>query len=457
LPNLHLNTNAAAPPGEPLHPAHKDCRIQESATNKPLMLSWNRGKIALLFGFGKEHSVKLFLSYPAILFLAVLLDAGCGGNPVSQSTSPTPPACVAASSPEFAYVLTGYAVSMFTVNSCTGQFTATTPASVATGFSYPQQGAEQMVVDPLGRFAYVASLVSNASDLSAITMYTINPTTGVLTPTTPATVPTGWCPQGIAIDPLGRFVYTANSNDSSVSMFTINQTTGVLTPTSPASVSTMIPGELLSQPGFLTVDPTGSFLYAPALDSDGATVSMFTINQTSGLLTPTSPATVLTAGIPFQVTVTTSGKFAYVVNNLAGGDMSVAVSQYSVNSTTGILTASSTFGVSAGNAPTAIAVDPTSRFAYVVNRLDNTVSMYTIDPNTGDLTLNATAANPAATIATGVEPFRIDFDPSGKFVYVTNEQSADSIYTVNSDGTLTSAGATGPVSGGLSTAFRASQ
>ncbi len=144
-------------------------------------------------------------------------------------------------------------------------------------------------------------------------MYTVNVTTGELTPTTPATVPTGWFPQEIAIDPLGRFVYTVNTDDSSVSMFTINQTTGVLTPTTPASVSTLIPGEILSEPSFLTVDPAGRFLYVSALDTDGATVSMFAIDQTTGFLTPTSPATVPTAGIPFQVAVAPSGKFAYVV------------------------------------------------------------------------------------------------------------------------------------------------
>jgi DNA-binding beta-propeller fold protein YncE len=140
---------------------------------------------------------------------------------------------------------------------------------------------------------------------------------------------------------------------------------------------------------------------------------------------------------------------------MAGGDYTVAVSQYTVDSTTGILTESQSFGVSAGNAPTAIAVDPTSRFAYVVNRLDNTVAMYTIDPTTGNLKLNSTTANPTATIATGTEPFRIDFDLTGKFVYVTNEQSAASVYTVNSDGTLARAGTTGVATGGLSTAFRA--
>jgi 6-phosphogluconolactonase len=393
--------------------------------------------------------------YPAILSLAVLLAAGCGGNPNSPSSPAVRAACVPSTKPEFSYILTGYSVSMFTVDSCTGQFTATSPASVATGYSYPQSRAEQMVADPLGRFAYVANLVSNASDLSTISMYTINSTTGVLTPTTPATVPTGWFPQGIAIDPLGRFVYTANTDDSTVSMFTINQTTGVLTPTTPASVSTLIPGQTLSDPGFLTVDPTGRFLYVSALDSNGATVSMYTINQTTGLLTPTSPARVLTGGTPFQVVVDPSGKFAYVVNNLSGGEATDGVWQYTINSVTGVLTPNAPAAVAAGNAPTEIAVDPTSRFAYVVNRQDNTVSMYTIDPKTGNLTLNSTAANPTATIATGTEPFRIDFDPTGKFVYVTNEGSAASIYTVNNDGTLTNAGVTGVATGGLSTAITA--
>lgn len=390
--------------------------------------------------------------YPAIFCLGILLAAGCAGNGSMSSSNPPSTACVPATKLEMGYVLTGYAVNMYTINSCTGQFTATMPASVGTGYSSPQMEAEQMVADPLGRFAYVANLVSNASDQATISMYTIDATTGILTPTSPATVPTGFLPQGIAIDPQGRFVYTVNTDDSSVSMFTINQTTGVLTATTPASVSTLIPGESLSLPAFLTVDPTGRFLYVSASDSVDASVSMFSINQTTGVLTPTSPATVLTGGIPFQVVVAPNGKFAYVVNNLSGGTMADGVWQYTVDPNSGLLTADDIAAVAAGNAPTAIAIDATSKFAYVVNRLDNTISMYTIQPN-GSLVLNATTGNPQGTIATGTQPFRIDFDPSGKFVYVTNEGSAASIFTVNSDGTLTAVGTTGVATGGLSTAM----
>jgi 6-phosphogluconolactonase len=382
---------------------------------------------------------------PAVLCLAVLLAAGCGGgSPITPSSTSTPAACVPSTKPEFAYALTGYAVSMFTVDSCTGQFTPTTPASVATGYSYPANpDSEEMVADPLGRFAYVANTVSNASDLATISMYTINPTSGVLTPTSPATVPTGFYPQEIAIDPLGRFVYTANSDDATVSMFTVNQTTGVLTPTSPATVSTLVAGEPLSDPNFLSVDPTGHFLYVTVSLSVDAAVFMYNIDQTTGLLTPTSPATVYTGGIPWQVVVAPNGQFAYVVDNLSGGDMPYGVWQYTLNSSTGVLTQNTPEFVSAGNAPTAIAVDPTSHFAYVVNRLDNTVSMYTINSTTGNLTLNTTKDYPAGIVGAGSEPFRIDFDPTGKFVYVTNEGSAASIYTVNTDGTLSPDGTTG--------------
>ncbi len=397
----------------------------------------------------------------AVSCLGTLVAVGCGGTSGMAPTPPIGPACVAASTPEFAYTLglfagstygsDSYSVSMYTVDSCIGSLTPTTPAYVPTGISPPQLGAEEMVADPLGRFAYVANLVSNASDEATISMYTINASTGVLTPTTPATVPTGFLPQEIAIDPLGRFVYTANSDDSSISMFTINQTTGVLTPTTPASVSTVVPGNILWDPNFLTVDPTGRFLYLTESLTNGAAVLMFTIDQTTGVLTPTSPATVTTGGWPWQVVVTPSDKFAYVVNNFTGSDGSFGVFQFTVNSTTGVLTPNNPAFVASGNGPTEIAVDPTSKFAYVVNRQDNTVSMYTIDPNSGNLTLNASTANPMGTIPTGTQPFRISFDPSGKFLYVVNEAGPASIYTVNQDGTLNLVGETG--SNSLAIAF----
>jgi YVTN family beta-propeller protein len=358
-----------------------------------------------------------------IVTLAAISSTSCGGNSSMTAKLIPKQACAPSSKPNFAYVLNGGSsnrgdgtISSYTVNSCTGDLAPTTPATIATG-----SDPEDMVVDPLGRFAYVANLVSNAADDATISMYTINPSTGALTPTSPATVPTGFFPQGIGIDPSGKFVYTANSDDNTVSMFTISPTTGVLTPTTPPTVSTGV------DPGSVTVDPSGRFAYVANQADD--TVSMYTIDQNTGVLTPTQPATAQAGGGPFGVTVDPSGKFAYVPNAYGNNN----VSEYTIDSTTGVLTPTAEIAASAGNSPTCAAVDPSGKFVYVVNRQDNTVWAYTIDSGSGNLSL-------IGTVATGVQPWRDTVDPSGSFLYVTNESGSISIYAISGDGTLSSAG-----------------
>jgi 6-phosphogluconolactonase len=379
----------------------------------------------------------------ASVSLLALTGFGCGGGNMPPGSGANS-ACVTSATPEYAYMLNigtaigaeGDSVSMYTVNSCTGALTPTAPAVVATGSSPNQPGSEQMVVDPLGRFAYVANLISNATDQATISMYTINSGSGVLTPTTPATVPTGFFPQGITIDPLGRFLYTGNSDDNSISMFTINPSTGILTPTAPASVATG------KSPIGVMIDPTGRFAYSVSQDDD--TVSMYTVNQSTGVLTPMTPATVGTGESPFGLAIDPTGKFAYVANAYAPAT-SLSLSQYTINPVSGVLTADTPSYVAAGQDTTAVAVDPSGKFAYATNRLDGTVSMFTINSSTGTLSSNG-------VVAAGTEPFQIAFDPSGKFVYVANEGSAASVYEMNSDGTLAQIYADETGSGALSIA-----
>jgi 6-phosphogluconolactonase len=371
-------------------------------------------------------------------FALLLVTIGCGGGssaPTVVTVLPPVPACTPSVHPEFAYVLNDgdNTVSMYTVNSCSGNLTPTTHATIATGGNI--FGSEGLAADPSGRFVYVANLMSNASDLANVAMFTIDSSTGVLTPTNPPTVPTGFFPQGIGIDPLGRFVYTANSDDNSVSMFTVNASTGILSPTTPAEVSTLaeVSTGNESSPLAVTVDPSGRFAYA--VNQDDATVSTFTIDSETGVLTPTTPATVYTGPDPYGIAVDPSSKFAYVVVNF-GSPTTYGIFQYTIDPATGVLTPNSPAALTSGNGPTSVAVDPSGKFAYVVNRQDNTVSMFTIDPSTGSLTPNT-----RATITTGTQPFCIVVDPSGKFTYVTNQiGNSVSIYTLNADGTLTAAG-----------------
>lgn len=184
-------------------------------------------------------------------------------------------------------------VSTYTINSRTGDLSPTTLATVATGANC--FGAEGLAVDPSGRFAFVANLMSNATDLATISMYTINSSTGVLTPTAPPTVATGLSPIAVTVDPSGRFAYVSNQDDGTISMYTINTSTGVLTPTTPATVSGG------GGPFAVTVGPYGKFAYAPV--PYGNFVLQFTIDSVTGVLLPNTPSEVPAGNNPAWVAV----------------------------------------------------------------------------------------------------------------------------------------------------------
>src|SRR5206468_1456463 len=98
-----------------------------------------------------------------------------------------------------------------------------------------------------------------------------------------------------------------------------------------------------------------------------------------------------------SVAVDPTGKFAYVTNSGTHGDNTV--SGYTINATTGALTPIPGSPFAAGLNPLFVVVDPTGKFAYVTNFSDNTVSGYTIDA-TGALT-----PIPGSPFATGGNPF----------------------------------------------------
>jgi 6-phosphogluconolactonase len=374
-------------------------------------------------------------AFPRIVSLALLIVIGtsCGqmaATPPSTSPSPSPD-CVPSTHPAFAYVLNSSdaTISMYTVNSCSGALTATDPATVPTGVDNGFN-AESMAIDPTGNFLYVANLGSNATDAATVSMFTINPNTGTLTATSPAQVPTGFFPQGIAAS--ANFVYTANSDDNSVSMFTINTGSGLLTPLSPSE--TVVPPlfssrSSFSSPDFVAVGPSGQFLYVT--DQDNGAISTFSINSETGALTPTTPAGVIAGPDPWEITFDPTGKFAYVPDEDIGD-----VYMYTVDAATGTLTPNPAVFVPAGNQPAYMAVHPSGKFAYVVNRYDGTVSMYTIDASTGTL-----VPNTPATVQAGTWPYPIVLNAAGTFAYVANQNGASiSIYAIGSSGVLTPAG-----------------
>jgi 6-phosphogluconolactonase (cycloisomerase 2 family) len=242
--------------------------------------------------------------------------------------------------------------------------------------------------------------------------------TGALSTITTAVVTSS--PINIAVDPTGRFAYVLNQTDDTVSQYSINANTGVLTPITPATTATG------RGPNSIAVDPTGRFVYI--VNNTANTISQYIINQSTGALSTTTNA--ISSGLdPQDVVVDATGRFVYVANGING-----AIGQYSINASTGALTLIGTIAVAAGAFPYSICTDPTGRFVYVLNTT-STIGQYSINASTGILTL-------IGTIAVTTIPASMVADPTGRFVYVTGSANGTiRQYSINQNtGALTFVG-----------------
>jgi len=110
---------------------------------------------------------------------------------------------------------------------------------------------------------------------------------------------------------------------------------------------------------------------------------------------------------------TNPSRFVYVAN-----DASNSISIYTIDATTGALTAVANLSVSAGS-PHFLAVNPQGRYLYMTNGGSNSVSVYAIDAGTGALT--AVSGSP---FPTGNNPSSAAIHPGGTLIYVTNQSDA---------------------------------
>ncbi len=288
-------------------------------------------------------------------------------NGIPSSVSGTATFAVSAAVARFAYIGNsgGNSISQYAAN----------PAGGALAFlgKFSAPGPQQVIVHPSGNFLYVIG------GNSYVYVYDINPMTGALVENSSLPgVPYLVTNAGISstnnkgvIDPTGSFLYVTDSNSNQVWGFTINQSTGALTATTPnnypvGTTSTVFPTDVL-------VDHTGTYLYV--INGDEGDITGFTITQGTGVLVPNAPA--------------------------------VAAPPY----TTGSLGAAPSFGT----------IDPTNAYLYVPDGGSN-VNGFNISPTTGQLTAFG-AAIPAITGA--VSLFNIAIDPGDKYIYVLDFTSTD--------------------------------
>jgi len=228
----------------------------------------------------------------------------------------------------------------------------------------------------------------------------------------------GNTPYAVAVTPNGLYAYVGNWMGDSVSAYGVDSANGVLTP---------LTGRVSNNPTGLAIDRLGRFLWVT--NWGWHTVSAFTIGS-NGVLTPVGSPLATTSSLPYAITAHPTMDFVYVAHSSSN----FAVTVYSVNPSTGALTLQQTL-TNVIVSPSGIVVDPSGRFAYALTQ-NGGISVFSINSTTGLLTyVGATSTNGSS--------FALAVHPNGQYVYVTigNSNNNVQVFAINqSTGALTAVG-----------------
>jgi 6-phosphogluconolactonase len=266
--------------------------------------------------------------------------------------------------------------------------------------------------DKTSKFVYVANVANSGSNL--VTGYSVDAATGTLTVLRESPFQVGLNPSAIVITPSGSFALVSNFSDSTVSILSVDRGTGTLTQVAGSPVPTG------PHPGDVAIDASERFVYTAnrADEKNPSTVSGFTFNSKTGVLTEIAGSPFRAGTDPRHVAVTPDSRFAYVTNQ-SNQNEGGSISEYAINGTTGALTELKHSPFHIGSQPSLIVIHPSGAFAYVANNDANQVDALSIDSVTGDL-----APLPGSPFAAGIGPNGMAIDPQGEFLYVTNHFGA---------------------------------
>lgn len=220
---------------------------------------------------------------------------------------------------------------------------------------------------------------------STVSSFTIDLSTGLLSASGTGAA-TGTVPSAMIMMPSGNTLFLANSNPAiaansppctlpspgSVTAYTVNAD-GTLTAVSGNSTTGFIPLSMATDSG-------GHYLFVAnqglQCDPASGTISVFSISNAALSEVPGSPFRASAPLAPSDsgpaaVAVTPDGKFLYVANQFDG-----TVSGFSVDTTSGALSPLAT--LTAGTAPSALGMTPDGGFLYAANSGSSDVSAFAV-------------------------------------------------------------------------------
>jgi 6-phosphogluconolactonase (cycloisomerase 2 family) len=348
----------------------------------------------------------------AVMFCGVCALAGCASNGSSAGGTPTPvtPAPITTTATaKFAYTGNqGGSLSGYSVNTSTGALTALSGFPLTVGAN-----PIAVAVDPQNRFLFVGDIA-----LSKLHVFTINSSTGTLSEIATSPYATVIEPVAISVDPSGTHVYVASQGSNSVGGFSVSAT-GALTPIAGSPFATSGTQNFGDD---AIINAAGTFVYV----QDVVNIYTYSVSASSGALTlvQTIAGPSGVGGIAFDP----HGTYLYAV-----GPANNSILAYSINASTGLLTPAASSPMLEQNGAYTISVSPTGQFAYTIENNNDLVS-YAL--NNGVFTHTGSAY-------AQVYGEKIGIDPSGSFVYVPQACSncPSGVYNVVNEFSIGSTGA----------------
>ncbi|HZD92944.1 MAG TPA: beta-propeller fold lactonase family protein [Candidatus Sulfotelmatobacter sp.] len=267
-------------------------------------------------------------------------------------------------------------------------------------------------------------------------------TTGELNPALISAFTTSPRPVSLALHPSKNFIYAANQTANTVSGYSVDHTNGILTPVGSALPPTPVCSStsVCSNPVSIGINSAGTFLFTlnqGVASTVPASISVFSIDTTRGLLTPVAgspfPFASLVAPNPQFLTVSPNAGFLYVSNGVSG-----TISAFSI-AASGALSEVAGSPFTAGASMAGLRIDPKGQFLYAADSVNSKIAGFTVAVS------GALAPVAGSPFTTDLGPVSLAIDSSSAFLFCANQGGASATVFKITSGALTQVGAPYPL------------
>jgi 6-phosphogluconolactonase len=302
----------------------------------------------------------------------------------------------------------------FQLNMDTGELTA---VSATKGIAHPSF----LALHPNGRYLYAVSEIDDFSGkkTGAVAALAIEPDNSLrLLNRQPSS---GDGPCHLVVDKTGKCVLVANYGGGSVAAIPIADDGQLHAPSSAIqhAGSSVTSRQTSPHAHSINIDPQNRFAFAADLGLDQ--VLVYRLNAAEGKLTAHEPAfaSVDPGSGPRHFASHPSGRFAYVINELSS-----TITAFAYDATKGRLDVVQTISTLPGdfsgtNYTAEVQVHPSGRFVYGSNRGHDSIAVFAVDDQTGQLTTVGQQASGGKT------PRNFGIDPTGKFLLAANQDTGN--------------------------------